>query len=71
MSTKKIEYYALHRKGFGMLFNCAARTVEGHNIKVQSAYSDWSGHQPKGSDPSMEEYMSGMSKVKVIVEVLE
>lgn len=70
MGSKSI-YYALHRKGQGMVFQSAARTVEGHEIKVQSAYNNWRASQPKGTDPPMDEYMEDMSKVKVTVESIE
>lgn len=68
--TMSIEYYALHRKGQGMMFQCASRTIEGHEEKVTASFHNWRSSQPKGNDFTIEDYLKDISRVKITVEIV-
>ena len=50
------------------IFSCWATTEKRLNERVNSAFWNWRGCQPKGSDKSMDDYMANMVKVKVTIE---
>ena len=65
----KKTYYALQNPSFS--FWCHALTKEKHQEKVEKAYWNWRGAQPRGSRVTMDAFMVGQRKVKVTVEILE
>ena len=63
-------YYALHRKGTGLFFGCHAKTLEAHEEKVRCAFNVLQSLQAKGTTLTMDDYMKGRTRVKIIVEEL-
>ena len=61
-------YYALHHKGFALVFSCHARTKTMHETKVHQGFYDWPGAQVKGNKLTMDDYMKDRTRVKITVE---
>ena len=65
--SQVMTYYALKEKGL-FVFSCAAQTPKEHEEKVQRAYWQWRGIQPRGTAASIDEFMTGYEQVKVTLE---
>ena len=64
-----MKYFALKRKD-SLLFRCTALTKSSFAKKIDVAYWSWRGLQPKGTEATMDQFMSDYEKVQVIVEKL-
>ena len=61
-------YYALHHKGFALVFSCHARTRTMHEERVRQAFQSWQGAQPKGNKLTMDDYMKDRTRVEITVK---
>ena len=60
-------YYALHHKGFALVFSCHARTRVAHRIKVAEDFHGWKWAQG-GNTITMNDYMKDRTRVRITVE---
>jgi hypothetical protein len=61
--------YALQDKG-RFFFSCSSPAVEGFEAKVNTAYNNWRGMQPRGSDVTKDKFLEKYNRVKVTVEAM-
>ena len=63
-------YFALKDKT-RFEFCCAATTPDEFDKKVNRAFQNWRGLRPRGTDASLDEFLSGFERVRVTVDVLD
>lgn len=52
-------------------FSCISKTEEQLESKIREAFWSWNGMQPKGSNPTMEDFMETRDKVKLDMSLLK
>ena len=63
------DYIAMRKSGSAS-FNCLAHNMEDFKTRRKTLFYNWRGMQPKGSNPSMEDFMEGKEIVKLSVEII-
>jgi hypothetical protein len=59
--------YALQTKG-KLIFSTPFKTEEELDLNIRKWFASWQGMQPKGSDPTIAQYLEGKQKVILTIK---